>query len=141
MLQWDRVEVINGLSVYGDDDDWTTWYALPQNPRFRVDNGKPVFTFLKYKFPIERSATRKGGGFLVCDVEFGLNEQEEADLREVLQERVEQRWRAMGRNTPAPPSADSVKSIRPRCWSSGSASLASSESSSWKAASIPRSRA
>ena len=103
MLQWDRVEVINGLSVYGDDDDWTTWYALPQNPRFRVDNGKPVFTFLKYKFPIERSATRKGGGFLVCDVEFGLNEQEEADLREVLQERVEQRWRAMGRNTPAPP--------------------------------------
>lgn len=103
MLKWDKVEVINGLSVYGDDDDWTLSYALPQNPRFRIDNGKPVFKFMKYKFPIERSATRKGGGFLVCDVEFGVTPEEELALREVLQERVDATWRGMGGAGQAPP--------------------------------------
>lgn len=96
MLQWDKVETINGLTVYADDSSSTTWYALPNNPRFRVDNGKPVFKFIKYKLPIEHASGKKGGGFLICDVEFGLNEAEEAALREVLQERVDARWAASG---------------------------------------------
>ena len=45
------------------------------------------------------------------------------------------------RSTPAPPSAASVSSIRPRSSASGSSSLASSESSSWNSASMPRSSA
>lgn len=103
MLKWDHVEVINGLSVYGDDTDPALWYALPQNPRFRVDDGKPVFKFIKYKMPIERSATRRGGGFLICDVEFSVTQAEEDALRAVLQERLDESWRARGIRTPAPP--------------------------------------
>lgn len=96
MLKWDKVETLNGLSVYADDTDPTMWYALPQTPRFRIDNGKPVFRFIKYKFPIEHSSGKKGGGFLVCDVEFGINAAEEQALRETLQERVNARWFGAG---------------------------------------------
>ncbi|MFT3861566.1 hypothetical protein [Micropruina sp.] len=96
MLKWDKVETINGLSVYADDTDANTWYALPQTPRFRIDNGKPVFRFIKYKFPIEHSSGKKGGGFLICDVEFGMTPSEEQALREVLQERVTTRWFGAG---------------------------------------------
>ncbi len=102
MLQWDKVETINGLTVYADDSSNTTWYALPNNPRFRVDNGKPVFKFIKYKLPIEHASGKKGGGFLICDVEFGLTEAEETALREVLQERVDARWAASGAVGQAP---------------------------------------
>lgn len=92
MLKWDKVETINGLSVYGDEADPNLWYALPQTPRFRIDNGKPVFKFIKYKFPIEHAGGKKGGGFLICDVEFGVSRAEEDALREVLQERINARW-------------------------------------------------
>lgn len=100
MLKWDKVETINGLSVYADDTDWTTWYALPQTPRFRIDNHKPVFRFIKYKFPIDHASGKKGGGFLVCDVEFGLSEEEETALREVLQDRINALWQ--GADAPPP---------------------------------------
>ncbi|MFT3886764.1 MAG: hypothetical protein QM713_01180 [Arachnia sp.] len=96
MLTWDKVETINGLSVYADDTDPFLWYALPQTPRFRIDNGKPVFKFIKYKFPIEHSSGKKGGGFLVCDVEFGVNRQEETDLLKVLQDRITSGWAGAG---------------------------------------------
>ena len=91
MLKWDKVETINGLSVYGDEADPNLWYALPQTPRFRIDNGKPVFKFIKYKFPIEHAGGKKGGGFLICDVEFGVSRSEEDALLEVLQDQVIQR--------------------------------------------------
>ena len=45
------------------------------------------------------------------------------------------------RSTPAPPSADSMNRARPRPSSSGRLSLVSSLSSSWNAASMPRSSA
>ena len=102
MLKWDKVEIINGLSVYADDSDWLTWYALPTNPRFRIDNGKPVFKFLKYKFPIDHASGKKGGGFLICDVAFGINAAEEQALREVLDERVKAQWQAIGGQGTAP---------------------------------------
>src|SRR6185312_1276690 len=103
MLKWDRPEQIKGLTVYMDDTDWTMAYVLPATPRFRIDDdGNPVFRFLKYRFPIDRADGKKGGGFLVCDAEFGVSEAEEQAVRETLQERINEQWRNMGNNTPAP---------------------------------------
>lgn len=96
MLKWDNVETINGLSVYADEHDPALWYALPQTPRFRIDNGKPVFKFIKYKFPVEHASGKRGGGFLICDVEFGVSPAEEQALRELLQERVNATWSGRG---------------------------------------------
>jgi hypothetical protein len=103
MLKWDSPEQIKGLTVFTDDEDWTKVYVLPSTPRFRLDeNNNPVFKFLKYKFPIDRPGGVKGGGFLVCDAEFGVSEKEEQAVKEELKPRIEARWHAEGRQGPAP---------------------------------------
>lgn len=103
MLKWDAPELVNGLTTYWDDKDIATAYLLPNTPRFRLDDeGSPVFKFMKYKFPIDRADGKKGGGFLVCDVEFGVTKQQEDEIRDALQERVNQRWKAAGHNDAAP---------------------------------------
>lgn len=104
MLKWEAPEVVNGITTYWDDTDLATAYVLPQTARFRLDDeGNPVFKFMKYKFPIDRADGKKGGGFLVCDVAFGVTDEDEEALREPLQERVEARWRQAGREGAAPP--------------------------------------
>ncbi|MEM7334323.1 MAG: hypothetical protein AAF490_19730 [Chloroflexota bacterium] len=35
-------------SAFGDDEDKNKFYILPQNPQFVMQNGKPVFRFIKY---------------------------------------------------------------------------------------------
>jgi hypothetical protein len=102
MLLWDKPEVLEGLTVYRDERDWTSYYVLPSQPRYRIDdNGDPVFKFLKYRNPIEREGGKKGGGFLIFDVEFVVPTDKEVKIRELLQERINASWRA--RNMPGTP--------------------------------------
>jgi hypothetical protein len=63
---------IEGLTVFGDDQDYARFYIMPAQPRFRVDDAtkKPVFKFIKYKLPVDRPDGKKGGGFVVFDSEF-----------------------------------------------------------------------
>ena len=104
MLMWDKPEVIEGLMVYGDHEDWTMFYVMPDRPRFSLDdNGKPVFKFIKYKFPIDRKDGRKGGGFLIADVEFTVEETKLDLIKQKLQERLNQVWLDRGLQAPAPP--------------------------------------
>lgn len=104
MLMWDKPESIEGLTVYRDHADWTMYYILPSLPRFRIDdNGQPVFKFIKYRFPVDRSDGRKGGGFLIADVEFVVPEDKQQKALERLQERLNQQWQNEGRQPPAPP--------------------------------------
>ncbi|MDR4467759.1 MAG: hypothetical protein MRJ68_05565 [Nitrospira sp.] len=94
MLMWDKPEIIEGLTTYGDDKDWRVTYVFPHAPRFRIDdNGLPVFKFLKYRFPIDRPDGKKGGGFLICDVEFVVDESKWLAVKDVLQERINRKWR------------------------------------------------
>lgn len=60
-------DTIEGLTVLRDDDDFGHFYYLPRTLRIaRGANGKPMFTFLKYQFPVERETEdAKGGGYLV----------------------------------------------------------------------------
>lgn len=103
MLMWDKPEVIEGSTVYRDHADETTYYVLPSQPRFRIDdNGHPVFKFIKYRFPIDRADGKKGGGFLIADVEFVVPEDKLDKTKAILQERYEQVWKNRGRPLPAP---------------------------------------
>jgi hypothetical protein len=63
---------LEGLSVFGDDQDPAKFYVMPDQPRFRIDSqtGKPVFKFIKYKLPVDRPDGKKGGGFVVFDTQF-----------------------------------------------------------------------
>ncbi|MBA3252447.1 MAG: hypothetical protein H0T66_19570, partial [Geodermatophilaceae bacterium] len=75
MLRIDVYQTIEGLTVYQDDSVPTTHYVLPEQPRFRLDDkGEPIFTFLKYKKPRPKPDGKNGGGFLVFDVEFTLDD-------------------------------------------------------------------
>lgn len=60
-------DTIDGLTVFRDDDDRSSFYYLPRTLRIaHGPDGKPMFTFLKYQLPVERETSEdKGGGYLV----------------------------------------------------------------------------
>ncbi|MDX6239529.1 MAG: hypothetical protein QOG10_4344 [Kribbellaceae bacterium] len=62
---------VDGLTIFRDDADLTTFYYLPRTLRIKKDaGGRPMFTFLKYTLPLERQATAElGGGYLVFSTE------------------------------------------------------------------------
>lgn len=93
MLFHDR-ELIEGVTVFADernaaDPAHPVYYLLPEQPRFRLDaDGKPVFRFIKYRVPIDRADGKKGGGFVIFDVEFVVPEDKLAAVRDVLASRL-----------------------------------------------------
>ncbi|RIE03610.1 hypothetical protein [Cohnella faecalis] len=62
-----------------------------------------MFKFIKYRFPIDRPDGKKGGGFLIADVEFSVPEDKLAKVKEALQERLDEQARNLGQQTPASP--------------------------------------
>src|SRR4051794_30122247 len=84
MLQIDKVQQIAGATVFGDHEKFNVFYPLPQQPRYRVGpDGRLSFGFYKYRFPVDRPGGVKGGGFLIFDVEFVVDE---AVLEQVKQQ-------------------------------------------------------
>ena len=101
MLYIDKVQTIEGVTVYGDDSDFTTFYLVPDLPRFRInEDGKPAFSFYKYRNPIDRSDNSKGGGFLVCDVEFSVPDAKRDLIVKKLQSQIDVMF--TGSNTKPP---------------------------------------
>ncbi|MCC6456070.1 MAG: hypothetical protein IT328_14040 [Caldilineaceae bacterium] len=85
MLQIDKVQQIQGVTVYGDDIRTDTFYLVPQQPRYRLDdNGEPVFKFLKYRFPVDHPDGKVGGGFFIFDSEFVVPEDKIATIKQTL---------------------------------------------------------
>ncbi len=75
MLQIDKVQQIEGVTVFGDHEQFNVFYPLPQQPRYRLDaDGRPLFSYFKYRFPVDHPNGVKGGGFLLFDVEFVVDE-------------------------------------------------------------------
>lgn len=89
MLYLNNQRVIENVLVYGDDKEYNVFYPIPEQPRFRLDDkGRPIFKFLKYRFPIDRADGKKGGGFAVFDVEFTVPDEKMAIIKNKLQEEV-----------------------------------------------------
>jgi hypothetical protein len=85
MLQIDKVQQVEGVTAYGDNERFNVFYLLPQQPRYRLNaDGTPSFRFLKYRFPIDRPGNKKGGGFLLFDAEFVVDEKKLPKIKEVL---------------------------------------------------------
>jgi hypothetical protein len=101
MLLIDNVQVIEGVTIYGDDSDFTKFYLVPEIPRFRInERGLPAFSFFKYRMPIERTDQSKGGGFLVCDVEFSVPDDKLKIIKDTLQAQINQRFANTGQQPP-----------------------------------------
>ena len=92
MLMWDKPQMIEGITVYGDDRSINTFYVFADKPRFRIENGLPVFQFLKYRNPIDRPGGKKGGGFCIFDVEFVVPEDVLQKVKDKLQEQLNARF-------------------------------------------------
>src|SRR5947209_4308511 len=89
MLRIDKVQTLEGLQVYSDDAEPTTFYVLPEQPRFRVDDqGRPIFRFLQYKTPRPTPDGKNGGGFVIFDVEFSVSAATESAIIDALKAQV-----------------------------------------------------
>lgn len=102
MLRIDLRHMHEGITVFDDDLAFNKFYVLPNEPRYRLDaNGNPVFKFIKYRFPVDRPGGKKGGGFIIFDVEFVVPEAKMVKIQQQLEDLVRQR--AIQRGVPAPP--------------------------------------
>ncbi|MET8161531.1 hypothetical protein ABZT47_34675 [Sphaerisporangium sp. NPDC005289] len=89
MMRTDLVQTIAGVEVHSDDTDPHVFYAIPDQPRFRVDDdGKLVFLFQRYRSPRKRPDGTFGGGFATFDVEFSLTDAKREAVLEELRRQV-----------------------------------------------------
>lgn len=90
MLRIDKVEQIEGITIYGDDRNDHTFYLVPNQPRFRLDDeGKPIFRFLKYRSPVPRE-DGLAGGYCFFDVAFVVPDDRLERVRATLQRRLDE---------------------------------------------------
>ncbi|MGV1004993.1 MAG: hypothetical protein ACOYEV_09560 [Candidatus Nanopelagicales bacterium] len=89
MLQIDKVQQIDGVTIYGDDEKFNVFYPVPQQPRYRLDaQGRPSFSFFKYRTVVDHEDGRKGGGYLLFDVEFVVDPVILAGVQQKLADQV-----------------------------------------------------
>ena len=89
MLQIDKVQELDGITIYGDHAQYNVFYPVPQQPRYRRDSqGRPSFGFYKYKFPVKHPEGEAGGAFLIFDVEFVVEEATLISIRQQLAAQV-----------------------------------------------------
>lgn len=89
MLQIDKVQELDGITIYGDHAQYNVFYPVPQQPRYRRDSqGRPSFGFYKYKFPVKHQEGEAGGAFLIFDVEFVVEEATLANIKQQLAAQV-----------------------------------------------------
>lgn len=92
MLKISKQELIDGVTVFGDDTFDDVFYPIPETPRFRTDDkGDPVFRFLKYRMPLERTDGKRGGGFAFFDTEFTFSPEALSRIKEALDTLVQER--------------------------------------------------
>lgn len=91
MLQIDKVQQVEGVTVYSDHERFNVFYLVPQQPRYRrYEDGTLAFHLVKYRQPVNRQGGIKGGGFLLFDAEFVVDEERLPRVKEMLQNQVTQ---------------------------------------------------
>jgi hypothetical protein len=120
MLRPDSADtsIVPGTPIYSDDTYPNVFYALPNEPRYRLDDkGHPVFKFIKYRSPLSRSDGTKGGGLVFFDCEFVLNDADQQKILTALQAKVQAYYSAHNLGTAPDPE------LRMPPWTKGTASL------------------
>ena len=103
MIQIDKVQQIEGVIVYGDESSISTFYLLPQQPRFRLDErGNPLAKMFKYRTAIDRPGGVKAGGFLIFDVEFVVDGTKLPAVKTALGAQISAEASRLGLDAPPP---------------------------------------
>jgi hypothetical protein len=90
------------VTVWEDDKVDYLFYVLPASPRFRIQDGSPVFKFIKYRLPVDRPDGKKGGGFVFFDSEIVVPDNQMVKVTALLQDRVNKRHTQERRPGPPP---------------------------------------
>jgi hypothetical protein len=134
MIAWmkeQRIPGIDDVIAYGDDASPSIFYLMASTPRLRIGpDGSPVFQFLKYRESVQRPDGKKGGGFLICDVEFSVPSTTVKKCQEALQEQVNAQF---ARTNPKP-----VVEIREISYTKGASSVQLFDSGSQSGALVER---
>ena len=115
MLQIDKVQQINDVTVYGDDKSDFTFYLVPQTPRFRLEDGKPVFKFIKYR-ELRKDGNDLFGGVCAFDTEFVVAPEKLEPVKQALQSQVNAIYQPRGQQP-------SVVIVGPLTYTGGTANL------------------
>jgi len=99
MLQIDKFEQIEDVTVYGDDKSDFTFYPVPQTPRFRLENGRPAFKFIKYR-ELRKEGNDLFGGVCAFDTEFVVAPDKLAAVKAELQNTVNALYQQRGQQPP-----------------------------------------
>ncbi|MEN3951826.1 hypothetical protein [Iodidimonas sp. SYSU 1G8] len=99
MLQIDKIQQIQDVTVYGDDKSDFTFYLVPQTPRFRLEDGKPVFKFIKYR-ELRKEGNDLFGGVCAFDTEFVVAPDKLAAVKGELQNQVNAKYQQRGQQPP-----------------------------------------
>jgi hypothetical protein len=99
MLQIDKVQTIGDVTVYSDDTSDFAFYLVPQTPRYRLENGKPVFKYIKYK-EIKQVGDDLFGGLCAFDTEFVVAPDKLAAAKAELQNQVAAIYQPKGQQPP-----------------------------------------
>ncbi|HTE24171.1 hypothetical protein [Flavitalea sp.] len=119
MLQLDKTIIlpeVDGVTIYTDDRSESTYYMLADSPRFRIENGTPVFKFIKYRNPIDRQNGKRGGGYVFFDATFDVPK----DKKDAAIDGLQQRLNKIRANRGLPPAPVTIGEIP---WTKGSAKL------------------
>jgi hypothetical protein len=97
------------VTVWQDDSRRNMFYALPQSPRFRLQNGVPVFKQITYRLPIDRPDGKKGGAYVFFDTELEVDEEKLGKLKKLLADWVAEEHRRL--KLPGQPPAPELGTI------------------------------
>ncbi|MBY5974194.1 hypothetical protein KUV28_17690 [Ferrimonas balearica] len=104
MLQIGKSQMIEGVTVYEDADEYQKFYLVGGEPGYKTDaQGRPSLSLFKYRFPVDREDGRVGGGFVLLDVSFSVSLAKQEAVRQVLQPQVNRKARELGE---APPTVE-----------------------------------
>lgn len=104
MLTVPASQMIGDVTIYRDDTVWYKFYPVADHPTIRRDeNGNPIFLLVKYAFSDQERENNPdlpaGGGYLNFDVQFAVPDATLANVRDTLQEWVNQEWERLRRGT------------------------------------------
>jgi|SoiMethySBSTD1v2_1073268.scaffolds.fasta_scaffold136324_1 hypothetical protein len=85
----EQIPEVPGVTVWGDDQAYNIYYALPSIPSFRTkDDGTLAFKYIKYSLPVPRPDGKVGGAYVAFDTEVIIPEAKLKKLKDFLQDRV-----------------------------------------------------
>ena len=101
MLLLHDAQILEGVTVYSDDEREDTFYLLEDEPSFaRNDDGTPKFSYFKYRSLKENEDGSVGGGYCMLSTQLAVEEETRESIRATLQAQLDRKYEDSDRESP-----------------------------------------